>query len=131
MIPTACGGGFGGKLDASVQLLGVAAWKLGRPVRCTFTRPESMAATTKRHPARMRARAACRKDGTLTAFEFHGDFDTGAYASWGPTVASRVPIHAAGPTPCRTSKQQPRRAHQCGAVRSVPWVRRAAMRHRA
>ena len=98
VIPTACGGGFGGKLDASVQLLlGVAAWKLGRPVRCTFTRPESMAATTKRHPARMRARAACRKDGTLTAFEFHGDFDTGAYASWGPTVASRVPIHAAGP----------------------------------
>jgi CO/xanthine dehydrogenase Mo-binding subunit/aerobic-type carbon monoxide dehydrogenase small subunit (CoxS/CutS family) len=98
VIPTACGGGFGGKLDCSVQLLlAVAAWKLGRPVRCTFTRPESMAATTKRHPARMRARAACRKDGTLTGFEFHGDFDTGAYASWGPTVASRVPIHAAGP----------------------------------
>jgi CO/xanthine dehydrogenase Mo-binding subunit/aerobic-type carbon monoxide dehydrogenase small subunit (CoxS/CutS family) len=98
VIPTACGGGFGGKLDASVQLLlGVAAWKLGRPVRCTFTRPESMAATTKRHPARMCARAACRRDGTLTAFEFHGDFDTGAYASWGPTVASRVPIHATGP----------------------------------
>jgi aldehyde oxidoreductase len=98
VIPTACGGGFGGKLDASVQLLlAVAAWKLGRPVRCTFTRPESIAATTKRHPARMRARAACRRDGALTAFEFHGDFDTGAYASWGPTVANRVPIHAAGP----------------------------------
>jgi CO/xanthine dehydrogenase Mo-binding subunit/aerobic-type carbon monoxide dehydrogenase small subunit (CoxS/CutS family) len=98
VIPTACGGGFGGKLDCSVQLLlAVAAWKLGRTVRCTFTRPESMASTTKRHPARMRARAACRTDGTLTAFELHGDFDTGAYASWGPTVASRVPIHAAGP----------------------------------
>jgi len=98
IIPTACGGGFGGKLDASVQLaLAVAAWKLNRPVRCTFTRPESMAATTKRHPARMRARAACRRDGTLTAYEFEGEFDTGAYASWGPTVADRVPIHATGP----------------------------------
>jgi CO/xanthine dehydrogenase Mo-binding subunit/aerobic-type carbon monoxide dehydrogenase small subunit (CoxS/CutS family) len=98
LIPTACGGGFGGKLDASVQLLlGLAAWKLGRPVRCTYTRPESMASSTKRHPARMRARAGCRKDGTLTAYEFHGDFDTGAYASWGPTVADRVPIHATGP----------------------------------
>jgi CO/xanthine dehydrogenase Mo-binding subunit/aerobic-type carbon monoxide dehydrogenase small subunit (CoxS/CutS family) len=98
LIPTACGGGFGGKLDASVQLLvGLAAWKLDRPVRCTFTRPESMAATTKRHPARMRARAACDKDGKLLAYAFDGDFDTGAYASWGPTVADRVPIHAAGP----------------------------------
>ena len=26
-----------------------------------------------------------------------GDFDTGAYASWGPTVANRVPVHASGP----------------------------------
>ena len=24
-------------------------------------------------------------------------FDTGAYASWGPTVANRVPVHASGP----------------------------------
>ncbi|MHA1152681.1 MAG: xanthine dehydrogenase family protein molybdopterin-binding subunit, partial [Alphaproteobacteria bacterium] len=98
LIPTACGGGFGGKLDASVQLLvGLAAWTLDRPVRCTFTRPESMAATTKRHPAKMRARAACDKDGNLLAYQFDGAFDTGAYASWGPTVADRVPIHAAGP----------------------------------
>ena len=98
LIPTACGGGFGGKLDSSVQLLvGLAAWTLDRPVRCTFTRPESMAATTKRHPAKMRARAACDKDGKLIAYAFDGAFDTGAYASWGPTVADRVPIHAAGP----------------------------------
>jgi CO/xanthine dehydrogenase Mo-binding subunit len=26
-----------------------------------------------------------------------GTFNTGAYASWGPTVANRVPIHACGP----------------------------------
>ena len=98
IIPTACGGGFGGKLDASVQLLlGLAAWTLDRPVRAAYTRPESMASSTKRHPARMRARAGCDKEGRLTAFEFHGDFDTGAYASWGPTVADRVPVHATGP----------------------------------
>ena len=24
-------------------------------------------------------------------------FDTGAYSSWGPTVAGRVPVHATGP----------------------------------
>jgi len=33
----------------------------------------------------------------LLAFRFRGDFDTGAYASWGPTVANRVPVHAMGP----------------------------------
>jgi aldehyde oxidoreductase len=98
IVPTACGGGFGGKLDLSVQpLIAVAAWKLGRPVACVYTRPESMAATTKRHPATIRARAACAADGRLTAFEMHADFDTGAYASWGPTVADRVPVHATGP----------------------------------
>ncbi|MFO0987370.1 MAG: molybdopterin cofactor-binding domain-containing protein [Alphaproteobacteria bacterium] len=98
IVPTACGGGFGGKLDLSVQpLIAIAAWKLGRPVACTYTRPESMAATTKRHPASIRARAACAADGKLTAFEMHADFDTGAYASWGPTVADRVPVHATGP----------------------------------
>ncbi|MCK5621205.1 MAG: molybdopterin-dependent oxidoreductase, partial [Alphaproteobacteria bacterium] len=98
IIPSACGGGFGSKLDQSVQpLLAVAAWVIGRPVRCTYSRPESMASTTKRHPARMRARAACDADGRLTAYDFTGDFDTGAYASWGPTVADRVPIHCPGP----------------------------------
>jgi CO/xanthine dehydrogenase Mo-binding subunit len=98
IMPSACGGGFGSKLDQSVQpLLGVAAWLLDRPVRCTYTRPESMMSTTKRHPARMAAKAACDDTGRLTAFDFTGDFDTGAYASWGPTVADRVPIHSTGP----------------------------------
>ncbi len=98
IVPTACGGGFGGKLDLSVQpLIAVAAWVLNRPVRCVYHRPESMASTTKRHPARIAARAGCDAAGRLTAFEFHGDFDTGAYASWGPTVADRVPVHATGP----------------------------------
>ena len=98
IIPFACGGGFGGKLDASVQLpLAVAAWNLNRPVRCVYTRIESMASSTKRHPAKVSARAAADAEGRLTGFEMHADFDTGAYASWGPTVADRVPVHATGP----------------------------------
>ena len=98
IVPSAIGGGFGGKLDLSVQpLLAVAAWKLGRPVRLVYERPESMQSSTKRHPATMKASAACDADGRLTAFDFAGDFNTGAYSSWGPTVANRVPIHASGP----------------------------------
>jgi CO/xanthine dehydrogenase Mo-binding subunit/aerobic-type carbon monoxide dehydrogenase small subunit (CoxS/CutS family) len=98
IVPSACGGGFGGKLDVSVQpLLALAAWLTGRPVRCAYSRPESMASSTKRHPARITARAGCTDEGLITAFEFHGDFNTGAYASWGPTVADRVPVHCTGP----------------------------------
>ena len=98
IIPSAVGGAFGGKLDLSVQpLVALAAWILERPVRCIYTRPESLASTTKRHPVQMRAKAGCDKDGMLTAYEYHGDFNTGAYASWGPTVADRVPIHCSGP----------------------------------
>ena len=98
VIPSATGGGFGGKLDLSLQpLICIAAWQLNTPVRCVYSRPESMLSTTKRHPARISARAAADADGRLAAFDFSGDFNTGAYASWGPTVASRVPVHATGP----------------------------------
>ncbi len=98
IVPTACGGGFGGKLDMSVQpLIGIAAWLTGRKVACVYTRPESMASTTKRHPARVHAKFGCDAEGRLVACEVEAEFDTGAYASWGPTVATRVPIHATGP----------------------------------
>jgi aldehyde oxidoreductase len=63
-----------------------------------------MAASTKRHPARITASAGADADGRLTAVVFHGDFDTGAYASWGPTVASRVPVHATGPYAVRGAR---------------------------
>jgi aldehyde oxidoreductase len=56
-----------------------------------------MASSSKRHAARIKAKFACDAQGKLTAVEFHGDFNTGAYASWGPTVANRVPVHAMGP----------------------------------
>lgn len=98
VVPTACGGGFGGKLDLSVQpLIAIAAWKLGRPAALVYTRPESMAASTKRHPARVTAKFGCDADGKLVACDVRATFDTGAYASWGPTVANRVPVHAMGP----------------------------------
>ncbi len=98
IIPTACGGGFGGKLDLSVQpLIALAAWRSDRPVACVYSRPESMAASTKRHPASIEAKLGCDAEGRLTALDFAGDFNTGAYASWGATVAGRVPVHASGP----------------------------------
>ena len=98
IIPTAVGGGFGAKLDLSIQpFIVVAAWLLDRPVRMVYSRRESIMTTTKRHPAHMVAKIGAMRDGRLTAMDFSADFNTGAYASWGPTVANRVPVHASGP----------------------------------
>ncbi|WP_301004562.1 molybdopterin cofactor-binding domain-containing protein, partial [Mesorhizobium sp.] len=98
IVPTATGGGFGSKLDVSLQpLIGLVAMKTGRPAALAYTRNESMMSTTKRHPAEMEATIGADSECRVTGMIFEGDFNTGAYASWGPTVANRVPVHASGP----------------------------------
>lgn len=98
ILPTACGGGFGSKIDLTVEpFVALAAWHLDRAAAMVLDRGESMRSSTKRHPSDISARIACDAAGKITAMEFEGIFDTGAYASWGPTVANRVPIHASGP----------------------------------
>lgn len=110
--PSACGGGFGGKLDLSLQpLLALAALRCGRPVRGLFSRGESMAATTKRHPAHIQARLSATSDGRLDRLDLEADFDTGAYASWGPAVAGRARIHATGPYRLRQASVRCRALH--------------------
>jgi CO/xanthine dehydrogenase Mo-binding subunit len=114
IIPSAVGGGFGSKLDISLQpLIGLVALKTGRPCRMVYTRGESMASTTKRHPAEMRGRIGCDADGRITGMEFEGRFNTGAYSSWGPTVANRVPVHVSGPylTPAISAKARAIHTH--------------------
>ncbi len=109
IIPSACGGGFGSKLDLSVQpYVALAAWLTARPAAMVYSRPESIQATTKRHPAIMRSRMAATPEGDLLAMDFEGDFNTGAYASWGPTVANRVPVHASGPYVVKNYRAQTR-----------------------
>ena len=98
IVPTAVGGGFGSKIDVSLQpFLALAAIRTGRAVRMTYERVETMQSTTKRHPAAISMRIGAGADGRLCGMTFDGDFNTGAYASWGPTVANRVPVHASGP----------------------------------
>lgn len=98
IIPAATGGGFGSKLDVSLQpLIGLAVLKTGQPCRMVYSRAESMQSTTKRHPGQMQGRIGTDARGKICGMEFDGVFNTGAYASWGPTVANRVPVHASGP----------------------------------
>ncbi|WP_353015953.1 molybdopterin-dependent oxidoreductase [Mesorhizobium sp. M1405] len=117
IVPTATGGGFGSKLDVSLQpLIGLVAMKTGRPAALAYTRTESMISTTKRHPARMRASIGADADGRVTGMVFAGDFNTGAYASWGPTVANRVPVHASGPYATPNYRAEGRAIHTNGPI---------------
>ena len=70
VIQTTTGGGFGGKEEYPNLIAGhaaVLAKKAGRPVRMIYDRHEDMAATTKRHPARIRHRTGVTKEGRLVA----------------------------------------------------------------
>ncbi|KJR49221.1 Xanthine dehydrogenase, molybdenum binding subunit [Desulfosporosinus sp. I2] len=98
VIQATTGGGFGGKLDISVQcFLGLAAIKLGRPVRMVYDRQESFVATGKRHPFFIDYTTAANKEGKLLAVKVKIVGDTGAYASYGPATLVRAAVHATGP----------------------------------
>ena len=88
------GGAFGGKEDMSNQAqTALAAWLLQRPVKCTFSREESLIVHAKRHPIHLEYQAGCDTDGRLTAVRARMLGDSGPYASVGMKVIER----AAGP----------------------------------
>ncbi|MDW3215880.1 MAG: molybdopterin cofactor-binding domain-containing protein [Ilumatobacteraceae bacterium] len=92
------GGAFGGKEDMSNQAhASLAAWLLGRPVKCTLSREESFRMHAKRHPIRLEYQAGCNADGRLTGLRVRGVGDSGAYASVGMKVLERAAGHACGP----------------------------------
>ena len=98
IIQAATGGGFGSKLDLNVQgFIGLALYHLKRPVRYVYTREEAYLATAKRHPLVMRMKTGADENGRLLAMQATIISDTGAYASYGPAVANRAPVHATGP----------------------------------
>ena len=92
------GGAFGGKEDLSNQAqTALAAWLLGRPVRTTFTRQQSLRVHAKRHPIRIELTAGCDADGHLTALRARMIGDSGPYASVGMKVLERAAGHVCGP----------------------------------
>ena len=92
------GGAFGGKEDMSNQAqTALAAWLLGKPVKCTLTREESMILHPKRHPIRIDLAVGCDEDGKLTGLRARMLGDSGPYASVGMKVLERAAGHASGP----------------------------------
>src|SRR5207249_1904991 len=103
VVQAPTGGGFGGKEEypSTIALhAALLALKSGRPVKLVYDRVEDMAATTKRHPARVRHRTGLTKDGKLLAQDIEVVMDGGAYVTLSPVVLSRGIIHAAGPYAC-------------------------------
>jgi CO/xanthine dehydrogenase Mo-binding subunit len=103
VIQTETGGAFGGKEDFPSNVAchaALLAMKCGHPVKIVYDRMEDLAATTKRHPARVRHRTALDREGKLLAMEIDLDTEGGAYATLSSTVLSRATLHATGPYVC-------------------------------
>ena len=98
VILTACGGGFGGKEEPTVQIpAALGALRTGRPVKMVLTRAESIRMSTKRHPMLVKMKHAADADGKLLAVESEVVADAGAYVSQTPPVVFRAAVTAPGP----------------------------------
>lgn len=126
------GGAFGGREDISIQIyLGLAALKLGRPVRMQYTREESMIARHKRHPMEIEYTLGATADGRFTAARVLIRSDEGAYASTGPRGApqGREPLHRAVPRAQRVVRRRGS-IHQQLPAGAMRGLRRLPARHR-
>jgi CO/xanthine dehydrogenase Mo-binding subunit len=100
VVQVETGGAFGGKEDYPSMIgahAALLAMKSGKPVKIVYDRAEDMAATTKRHPSRVRHRTAVSREGKLLGAEIEIALDGGAYSTLSSTVLSRATIHAGGP----------------------------------
>jgi CO/xanthine dehydrogenase Mo-binding subunit/aerobic-type carbon monoxide dehydrogenase small subunit (CoxS/CutS family) len=101
VIQATTGGGFGGKLDLSLQhLAALGTYVTGRPVKMVWRREESFQTSTKRHAFHLNYRMGATREGRLTAAYAEIIGNTGAYASFGPAVITRSATMALGPYDC-------------------------------
>ncbi len=128
ILPTATGGGFGSKIDVSLQpLIGLVALKTGRPAALAYTRNESMMSTTKRHPAAMTATIGADADGMICRHGLRRRFQHRRLCELradrrqpGAGACVRPLSHAELP------RDGPRHPHQRTGLRRVSRLRRAA-----
>jgi CO/xanthine dehydrogenase Mo-binding subunit/aerobic-type carbon monoxide dehydrogenase small subunit (CoxS/CutS family) len=81
------GGGFGGKQEMITEdIVALAVFKTGRPVKLEYTRTEQFSASTSRHPMKITVKVGATRDGRLTAISMRMLSNTGAYGNHGPGV---------------------------------------------
>lgn len=98
VIYPAIGGAFGGREDMSVQIvLGLAAYRLRRPVKALWSREESILFHHKRHPVSIRTKWGAKQDGTLVAIEATVIGDAGPYNYTTTKVLANANLMITGP----------------------------------
>jgi CO/xanthine dehydrogenase Mo-binding subunit len=98
IIATIVGGNFGGKNEITTEpVVALLAKKTGRPVKCTFTRPEEFTSSTTRHPIVMDYKTGVTKEGRILARQIRLVLDGGAYCSWSETTLAKACILSPGP----------------------------------
>jgi CO/xanthine dehydrogenase Mo-binding subunit len=98
VIYPAIGGAFGGREDLSVQIvLALAAQRLRRPVRITWSREESILGHCKRHPMWFHCKWGATREGKLVAAEVRVVADGGAYCYTTNKVLGNTAITCTGP----------------------------------
>ena len=98
VVATIVGGNFGGKNEITTEpVVALLSKKTGRPVKCTFTRPEEFTSSTTRHPLIMDYKTGVTKEGKLLARQIRIVLDGGAYCSWSETTLGKACILSAGP----------------------------------
>ncbi|WP_419908602.1 xanthine dehydrogenase family protein molybdopterin-binding subunit [Candidatus Poriferisodalis sp.] len=130
------GGGFGAKLDVSLEAFAaLLARRFRRPVRMQHTALEERLVAPCRANAIVAVRSAVRHDGTILATDVEIVSDSGAYANNGPALSS-IPmfvfgsIYRVGTARIRTRNVYTNTA-PTGAYRGVngPWLVFANERH--
>jgi carbon-monoxide dehydrogenase large subunit len=92
------GGSFGGKNDMRLEpICARLAQKSGAVVKMTLDRDEEFTDGAPRHASVIHLKTGVMKEGIMIARRAHMVFDTGAYAGFGPAVASEAAKQISGP----------------------------------
>ncbi|MHB8611916.1 MAG: xanthine dehydrogenase subunit D [Candidatus Dormibacteraceae bacterium] len=95
------GGAFGAREDLSMQAHAcMLALRAGRPVKISYSRPESFVGHVHRHPGKLSYEHGATRDGKLVYVRARVVLDGGAYASSSTAVIANACCFAVGPYEC-------------------------------
>ena len=95
------GGAFGAREDLSMQAHAcLLALRTGRPVKMSYSRPESFVGHVHRHPGKLAYEHGANRDGKLVSVKARVMLDGGAYASSSTAVIANACCFALGPYEC-------------------------------
>jgi 4-hydroxybenzoyl-CoA reductase subunit alpha len=125
---TGVGGGFGGKGETSNNELisALLARKAGRPVKVAYSRKEVFLQHRGRHPIEMKLKVGVDEEGRITAIDYDGTMDGGAYGGWGLVILFYTAAMLHLPYDVKNVRFNARRIYTnkptCGAMRGLGGV---------